>query len=413
MGACVATGRNIVAVRARLAVAKRIGALHGRVVASQMSGKIGRARRTRGLTALEMELADSGDGTPLDRSDSEHAGAAARELRSPSSEHSSATQKLRMKLARKHRSLTDVEASQVERHASFIEKQHGHCEVLNTFTGPALVSYRWRRRNLGETKPVFGCGVGMPGARTHVSVDVEVSNRRRFSRGRLVSFAFVISNASHRYATDMRTLVRIVALDKVVGTAIEDMSAVGNFSQRHEAFFFNQLGLALPGLLDYALYADRDARRQLARTLSNLAAFDQTRRAAGAAPVADALIEAIDVPALIQWSVYAEECVGRAVSRPFDLPADRGGLVRRRGALGRGGDAVGRPPSPRRLGRGFSASPRRRPPPRRLGRDVADPARRPPPRRRRECPRDVSSPRPRRRSVAGTSCACSAWSSTA
>jgi len=258
VGACVATGRNIVAVRARLAVAKRIGALHGRVVASQMSGKIGRARRTRGLTALEMELADSGDGTPLDRSDSEHAGAAARELRSPSSEHSSATQKLRMKLARKHRSLTDVEASQVERHASFIEKQHGHCEVLNTFTGPALVSY----------------------------------------------------------ATDMRTLVRIVALDKVVGTAIEDMSAVGNFSQRHEAFFFNQLGLALPGLLDYALYADRDARRQLARTLSNLAAFDQTRRAAGAAPVADALIEAIDVPALIQWSVYAEEyelCVLRVV----------------------------------------------------------------------------------------------------
>ena len=114
-----------------------------------------------------------------------------------------------------------------QRHGSFILESEGHCEVLDTFKGPALESY----------------------------------------------------------ARDTRALIGLVRLDEVVGSAIADYSATGNFSRRHEARFFHKLAHALPGLLDYALQAGPAQRRALADAVAQVEAFDRHRRIACARAV--------------------------------------------------------------------------------------------------------------------------------
>ena len=91
---------------------------------------------------------------------------------------------------------------------------------------------------------------------------------------------------------------RFVSLNRDRAPTVADTSPVGNFSRRHEAYCFHQLGHALPSLVDYALSCDRGRRASLAGVISDVVAFDDNRSTAGAQPIADVLVEPIDVPSL-------------------------------------------------------------------------------------------------------------------
>ena len=70
---------------------------------------------------------------------------------------------------------------------------------------------------------------------------------------------------------------------------------------------YHNIGHAVPGLLDYALNIDRKRRASLADVISDFVAFDDNRSTAGAAPISDVLVEPIDVPSLLHYSVNASE----------------------------------------------------------------------------------------------------------
>jgi len=233
-GACFATGKNILAVRARKRVAARILALRHRIVNAQRSGELSSRRSSRGLivegrrASLRKSWGSLGAFTTSD---------------------SSFSRRVRLAAARKQRSLGDTERGDLQRHGSFILETDGHCEVLDTFKGPALESY----------------------------------------------------------ARDTRALIGLVRLDEVVGSAIADYSATGNFSRRHEARFFHKLAHALPGLLDYALQAGPAQRRALADAVAQVEAFDRHRRIAGASPIANEIIEPIDLPSLMHYLLFCSQ----------------------------------------------------------------------------------------------------------
>ena len=87
--------------------------------------------------------------------------------------------------------------------------------------------------------------------------------------------------------------------------AVADESRVGNFSRGDEAYFWQKLGRALPGVLDFTLAASREQRAQLAAALRNVAAFDHHRRAVGARPIAVEIVEPIDWASLLRYSIFA------------------------------------------------------------------------------------------------------------
>ena len=119
-----------------------------------------------------------------------------------------------------------------------------------------------------------------------------------------------------------RALVGVVALDRAVGATVADESRVGNFSRGDEAYFWQKLGRALPGVLDYTLACCKEERAQLAAALTRVAAFDHHRRAVGARPIAVAIVEPIDWASLLRYSIFAS---------PRDLNVLRGvvdGMVR-------------------------------------------------------------------------------------
>ena len=97
----------------------------------------------------------------------------------------------------------------------------------------------------------------------------------------------------------------VAALDRAVGATVADESRVGNFSRGDEAYFWQKLGRALPGVLDFTLAASREQRAQLAAALRNVAAFDHHRRAVGARPIAVAIVEPIDWASLLRYSIFA------------------------------------------------------------------------------------------------------------
>ena len=153
-------------------------------------------------------------------------------------------------LMRKNSTLTDADMLHLERHGHAVEESGGRLEVLDTFRGPALQNFM-------------------------------------------------------RDGATSRALVSVVALDRAVGAAVADESRVGNYSRGDEAYFWQKLGRALPGVLDFTLAASREQRAQLAAALRNVAAFDHHRRAVGARPIAVAIVEPIDWASLLRYSIFA------------------------------------------------------------------------------------------------------------
>ena len=146
--------------------------------------------------------------------------------------------------------LTDDDMLHLERHGRAVEESGGRLEILNTFRGPALQNFM-------------------------------------------------------RDGASSRALVSVVALDRAVGAAVADESRVGNFSRGDEAYFWQKLGRALPGVLDYTLACCKEERAQLAAALTRVAAFDHHRRAVGARPIAVEIVEPIDWASLLRYSIFA------------------------------------------------------------------------------------------------------------
>jgi hypothetical protein len=90
-----------------------------------------------------------------------------------------------------------------------------------------------------------------------------------------------------------------------MGPTVADDSSVGNYSRQHEARFFHELAQAMPGLLDYVINTDRARRLALSAVICDVMAFDGHRRAARARPVASLLIEPVDVPSVLHYSLTA------------------------------------------------------------------------------------------------------------
>ena len=107
--------------------------------------------------------------------------------------------------------------------------------------------------------------------------------------------------------SDALALTRFVSLNRDLAPTVADTSPVGNFSRQHEAYLYHNIGHAVPGLLDYALNIDRKRRASLADVISDFVAFDDNRSTAGAQCISDVLVEPIDVPSLLHYSVNASE----------------------------------------------------------------------------------------------------------
>ena len=151
---------------------------------------------------------------------------------------------------RKNSTLSDADMLHLERHGRAVEESGGRLDILNTFRGPALQNFM-------------------------------------------------------RDGASSRALVGILALDRAVGATVADESRVGNFSRGDEAYFWQKLGRALPGVLDYTLACCKEERAQLAAALTRVAAFDHHRRAVGARPIAVAIVEPIDWASLLRYSIFA------------------------------------------------------------------------------------------------------------
>jgi len=287
IGASWATFRDVWAVRARLHVAKQVNALHSRVVRARRRGRLRsqmsfdlesteddsssrrawRALRTVGSAVAAMSGRDIGATDTASRrvsffdasddpepSTERRAAAFASRRSSVSSGDSNAPSRRRSRLLRRSRSLNDHEVFHLARHGRAVAETEGRIEVLDTFRGPAL-----RRYALSGT------------------------------------------------GADARAIVGLVALDRVVGSAVADNSVIGNFSRQHEARFFNKLAKALPGMLDYTLAANRVDRSALSAAIRSLAAFDRTRREVGAGPIAMEIVEPVDRSSLLHYSIFADQ----------------------------------------------------------------------------------------------------------
>jgi hypothetical protein len=270
LGAMRATVINVRAVRARMAVEKRVAALHDGVVRARRRGTL-LSQESRILREAMSSDTTTSPRTPLERLrrafSSDDATASPRTPRgfaSIDSPASSASGRMRAnirKLARKmstlrgSTSLTGTQVQQLEGHGREIEElAEGRLEVLHTFKGPPLRAYMRARDS-----------------------------------------------------TDVRALLAFVNLERRMGPTVADDSSVGNFSRQHEARFYHELAQALPGLLDYVLCADRDRRRALSAVISDVAAFDGHRHDAGARPLARLLIEPIDRPSVLYFSIHATQ----------------------------------------------------------------------------------------------------------
>ena len=154
------------------------------------------------------------------------------------------------------KSLTHTQALDLRGYENAVADSGGQLEVLNTFRGPPLKAYV---RDTGTE------------------------------------------------GSDALALTRFVSLNRDLAPTVADTSPVGNFSRRHEAYCFHQLGHALPSLVDYALSCDRGRRASLAGVISDVVAFDDNRSMAGAQSISDVLVEPIDVPSLLHYSVNASE----------------------------------------------------------------------------------------------------------
>jgi hypothetical protein len=240
-GAIRATAINVSAVRARKSVETRVKALHLAVVKTRRHGRLLNEASQR---QMELSFSDSGDSSVRFRSaDSSIKGRIRRQV---------GRHVRRMSPLKRSKSLSAAQAQQLAGHGREIEETEGRLEVLHTFRGPPL---------------------------------------KAFLRA--------------RDSSDVRALLAFVALERRMGPTVADDSSVGNYSRQHEARFFHELAQAMPGLLDYVINTDRARRLALSAVICDVMAFDGHRRAAGARPVASLLIEPVDVPSVLHYSLTA------------------------------------------------------------------------------------------------------------